>query len=434
MGGLDAATWISIGAIFVLLAISGFFSGSETAFTAASRARMHQLATKGSARAETVNALRARSESLIGAILLGNNLVNILASALATSVLISLVGEGGVAVATIAMTLLVVVFAEILPKTYAINHPDKMALTVAPVVRILTLTLGPVTHTIQIVVRAVFRAFGARIESDLGKEASEEELRGAIELHEGEGEEVEEERKMLRSILDLDDVEVGDIMVHRSNVTMIDISQSNDEIFLQVVESPHTRLPLWRDEPDNIIGVLHAKSLLKEARRTIETGLDDIDIPGLAAKPWFIPDTTTLHDQLQAFRARREHFAMVVDEYGSFMGIVTLEDILEEIVGEISDETDLPVIGIRKQPDGSYLVDGQTQIRDLVRELGWPLPDDEASTLAGLLLHESRRIPEVGQIFSFYGFRFEVLHRQRQQITLIRVTPPPEVTAATQAE
>lgn len=424
MSELDTATWISIGAIVVLLMISAFFSGSETAFTAASRARMHQLATKGSKRAETVNTLRAHSERLIGAILLGNNLVNILASALATSVLIALVGENGVAVATIGMTLLVVIFAEIMPKTYAINFPDKMALAVSPIIKVLAYTLGPITITIQTLVRAVFKAFGSPIDSDLGTDASEEELRGAIELHEGPGEEVEEERKMLRSILDLDDVEVGDIMVHRSNVAMIDVSKSNEDIFSEVVESPHTRIPLWRDQPDNIIGILHAKSLLKEARRTMETGLDDVDIPGLTAKPWFIPDTTSLHDQLQAFRARREHFAIVVDEYGSFMGIITLEDILEEIVGDISDETDLPTVGIRKQPDGSFLVDGQTQIRDLTRELDWPLPDEEASTLAGLLLHESRRIPEVGQIFSFYDFRFEVLHRQRQQITLIRVTPP----------
>ncbi len=412
------------GAIFVLLVLSAFFSGSETALTAASRPRMHALAKQGDRRAGIVLALRKRTERLIGAILLGNNLVNILASALATSMLLGVFGEAGVVYATVAMTFLILVFSEVLPKTWAMSHADRAALALAPGVRILVFVLAPVTHAIYLLARFTLKLFGVELGAELGRAQAEEELRGAIDLHEGLEPESRHERQMMRSILDLDDVEVGEIMTHRRHVVMIDAGEKPEAIVDLVLASQYTRMPLYRDDPDNVIGVIHAKELLRELRRH-GGDVAQLNVATLAGAPWFIPDTTSLLDQLQEFRRRREHFAIVVDEYGALMGIVTLEDILEEIVGEIEDEHDHPVRGVRAHPEGGYVVDGTVTLRDLNREFDWNLPDEEASTIAGLVLHEARLIPERGQIFVFHGFRFEILRRVRNQITQIRIAPPP---------
>lgn len=420
---MEDSIWITLGAIVLLLVFSAFFSGAETALTAASRARIHHLERNGVARAGIVRRLRDEKETLIGAILLGNNLVNILAASLATSALVSLFGEAGVAYATLAMTLLILIFSEILPKTFAINHADRAALAVAPVVSVVVRLFWPFVRAIQWFVRIILKIAGEHGAASYSDAAQEEELRGAIELHRGEDREIRDERRMLRSVLDLGDVEVGDIMTHRRNMVTIDAAQAAPEIVDQILNSPYTRIPLWRDDPDNIVGVLHAKALLR-AVQAQGRSLDGLEVEAIASPAWFIPDSTTLLDQLQAFRRRREHFALVVDEYGALMGLVTLEDILEEIVGEISDEHDVAVAGVRPQPDGSYIVAGTVTIRDLNREFEWALPDEEAATLAGLLLYEARQIPEVGQVFDFYGFRFQVLRRVRNQITSIRVTPP----------
>ncbi len=419
---MDTEIWITIGAIFVLLLLSAFFSGSETALTAVSRPYMHHLLKQGDRRAGIIAKLHARMERLIGTILLANNLVNILASALATSLLIGLFGDSGVAYATLVMTLLVLIFAEVLPKTYAINNADRTALSVAPVVRLLVAVLSPLSDAVQVVVRVTLRLFGVTTESDLGA-ITDDELRGAIDIHAETGSSDTQERAMLRSILDLDHVEVGEIMIHRKDVFMVDAGLSSTAILEQVIASPYTRIPMWRGEPDNIIGVLHAKTLLS-AVKLQAAAIEKLDIPGLAAKPWFIPESTILLQQLHAFRKKREHFALVVDEYGALMGIVTLEDILEEIVGDISDEFDVTVPGVRPQADGAFIISGEVTIRDLNRQFDWDLPDDEAATLAGLVLHESRRIPDVGQVFNFYDFRFEILRRKRSQITSIRLSPP----------
>ncbi len=419
---MDTEIWITIGAIFVLLLLSAFFSGSETALTAVSRPHMHHLLKTGDKRAGIIAKLHARMERLIGTILLVNNLVNILASALATSLLIGVFGDTGVAYATLVMTLLVLIFAEVLPKTYAINNADRTALSVAPVVRLLVLVLSPLSDAVQVVVRATLRLFSVSTESNLGA-ISDDELRGAIDLHAETGSTDDQERAMLRSILDLDHVEVGEIMVHRKDIFTVDAGLSPTTILEQVIASPYTRIPIWRKKPDNIIGVLHAKTLLS-AVKLQAPATEKLDIPGLAAKPWFIPESTTLLQQLHAFRKKREHFALVVDEYGVLMGIVTLEDILEEIVGDISDEFDIAVPGVRLQADDTFIIKGDVTIRDLNRQFDWSLPDDQAATLAGLVLHESRRIPDVGQVFNFYDFRFEILRRKRNQITSLRLSPP----------
>lgn len=411
---------LSIIAILVLLFFSGFFSASETALTAASKPLLHQMAQQGNRRAAAVNRLLDHKERLLGTILLGNNLVNILASALATSVLIAMVGEAGVAYATLIMTLIVLIFGEILPKTYAIHYSTQVALGISPIIRAIVWLLSPFVIVIHAFTGGVLALFRGRIGSRQDMDTALAELRGAIEMHAGE--EVRHERAMLRSILDLNEVDVSEIMTHRKSVEMLDADQPPGVLLEQVLESRYTRLPLWRGEPDNIIGVLHAKALLRAVRATGD--IEQIDVVALAAPPWFIPESTSLLEQLQAFRDRHEHFAVVVDEYGAFQGIVTLEDILEEIVGEISDEHDLAVSGVRAQADGSYIVAGDVTIRDLNRDFDWNLPDEPAATIAGLVLHESRMIPEVGQTFLFHGFRFEILRRHRNQITALRITPP----------
>ena len=413
--------YVTLAIILLLMTMSAFFSGSETALTAASRPMMHQLAQNGDKRAAVVNRLHRKTDRLIGTILLGNNLVNILASSLATSILITMFGEKGVAYATILMTLLILIFSEILPKTYAFRNANTAALLVARPVSFLVSVLSPFTHTIEVLVQLTLRLLGAGKRHGIGP--SMDELRGAIDLHTADEPEVRHERAMLRSILDLAQVQVGEIMIHRKNVVAIHADLPVDELVSQVLASPYTRIPLWRETPDNIIGVIHAKALLRAVRDgSGET--EGLDVVVMAAKPWFVPDSTTLLDQLQAFRRRREHFAIVVDEYGSLMGVVTLEDILEEIVGEITDEHDVAVAGVVRQGDGSFIVQGTVTIRDLNREFEWGLPDEAAATIAGLVLHEAKRIPEVGQAFMFHGFRFEILRRHRQQIAAIRITPP----------
>ncbi|MBO6635323.1 HlyC/CorC family transporter [Parvibaculum sp.] len=412
---------VILGAIVLLLLFSAFFSGSETALTAASRARMHHLAEDGNKRARTVLGLTEDRERLIGAILLGNNLVNILASALATSLFLALFGDAGVVYATLVMTAVVLIFAEVAPKTFAITNTDRVALAVSGPLRLITVLFGPVTAAVQFIVRHTFRVFGLNVDDSQQVLSAHEELRGAINLHHHEGSVVKIDRDMLGGILDLRDLEVSDIMVHRKNIVMIDAGQKNSEIISQALASPHTRIPLWRDEQENIVGILHAKDLLR-ALSGANWQPDTIDILSIAIKPWFVPDTTTLQDQLNAFLRQKTHFALVVDEYGALMGLITLEDILEEIVGDISDEHDIEVAGVRMQPDGSVVVSGSVPIRDLNRAFDWSLPDDEATTIAGLVIHEARTIPEIGQAFTFHDFRFEILRRHRNQISQIRIS------------
>jgi Mg2+/Co2+ transporter CorB len=413
---------ITLGAILGLLILSAFFSGAETALTAASRARMHALEEDGNKRARIVNRLLFTRERLIGAILLSYNLANIAASALATSVLLTIFGDAGVAYATAIMTVLVVVFAEVLPKTYAIVNADRMALAVAPVMRLVVAVLAPVTAAMQVLVRQTLRLFGVSVSPDTDVLSAHEEIRGAIELHHKEGGVVKLDRDMLGGVLDLRELTVSDIMVHRTNMDAIDVELPIGEIVDAALKSAHTRLPLWRGEREEIVGILHAKQLLR-ALRDARGDSSKLDIMTLAAPPWFVPESTTLKDQLNAFLKRKAHFAIVVDEYGEVMGLLTLEDIIEEIVGEITDETDIAAAQAKPQPDGSLIVDGLVPIRDVNRLMEWDLPDEEATTVAGLVIHEAQTIPNPGQAFTFHDFRFEVLRRQRNRITSLRVTP-----------
>lgn len=407
--------------ILVLISLSGFFSGSETALTAASRARMHQLEKDGDQRAGLVNKLILDRERLIGAILLGNNLVNILASALATSLFVSLMpGPSGVAVATAVMTVLVLVFAEVLPKTYAITRPDAMAMTVSRPIGWFVAIASWIVVGIQAIVNTTLRLLGVKPPDDAV--TAEDDIRGTIDLHHSEEGLDATKRHRLVGALDLKDMTVEEVMIHRKNITMIDADQSADAIVRQALASPHTRLPLFRGDQEEIVGILHVKDLLRAivGNNGKTSGLDILEI---CRDPWFIPETTAAEDQLDLFLKKRSHFALVVDEYGALQGLVTLEDILEEIVGDIRDEYDVVVRGVRPQSDGSVYVEGGVTIRDLNRAMGWELPDEEAVTIAGLVIHEAQTIPEPGQRFAFYGYRFDIARKNRNQITGLKVMP-----------
>ena len=410
--------------ILALLAVSAVFSAAETALTRASRGRMHQLEREHDPAARRVNLLLAKEERMIGAVLIGYNALNILASSLATEFITHAIpGAEGVAIATGIMTVLVVVFVEVTPKTLAIVKADDVARAISTPILVATRVLGPVIAAVQWIVRLTLGLFGVKLERGVDVLAAREEIRGAVALHHSEGSFETRERHMLGGVLDLSDLDVSEIMVHRKSISMIEADLPPRELVARIMDAEHTRLPVYRTEPENIVGVIHAKDLLKAL---VEAGGDAerIDASSIMRPPWFIPETTSLKDQLAAFLKRRTHFALVVDEYGALQGLVTLEDILEEIVGEIQDEYDEPVQGVRRQPDGSVLVDGDVTIRDLNRAMDWNLPDEHAVTVAGLVIHEARAIPEPGQRFLFHDHRFQVLRRQRNQVTLLRVSPP----------
>ena len=413
---------LDIVVIALSIVAAAFFAGAETALTAASRARMHALEMAGDNRAKLVTRLIGMRGRLISAMLLGGQFVTIGSSAIATSVLLSLYGDRGVLAATIIMTALIVIFGEVLPKTIAIAYPDRVSLLIAPLVLFFVRVFGPVVSAVEALVRGVLRVAGVSLVDQDAGVSGHDELMGAVDILHREGEVERDERDMFGGLLELSEIPVSDVMIHRTKMRLIDADLPPEELLREVIASPYTRMPLWRGEPDNIIGVLHAKDLL---RAYVAAGGDasKLNIADLALKPWFIPESTTLRDQLQAFLDRKMHSALVVDEYGVVQGLITLEDIIEEIVGDIRDEHDVAVQGVRKQRDGSVVVDGSATIRELNRAMGWNLPDDEAATVAGLVIHEARSIPEPRQTFSFHGFRFEVLRKQRNRIAALRITP-----------
>ena len=427
---LDTAFWMTCGAILGLLVLSGFFSGSETALTAASRGKLRAQADKGSRGAERALAITEDNERLIGSVLLGNNLVNILATSLATALFTRAFGESGVALATLVMTLLVLIFAEVLPKTYAITNAEKAASAVSGPISLVVTLFAPVVAAVRLLVRGVLRIFGVKIDPDSHIMAVREEIAGALTLGHSEGVVEKEDRDRILGALDLSDRFVEEIMLHRSGIEMINADNTPEEILEQCLQSNHTRLPVFKDDPENIIGLIHAKDLLRAINKLIggadgdATALKNFKITDVAMPPYFVPETTTLDDQMRQFLRMRTHFALVVDEYGSLQGLITLEDILEEIVGEITDEfdpdADHPVL---KGEDGNYVIDGAMTIRDLNRATDWSLPDEEANTVAGLVIHEAQMIPTTGQVFSFHNFRFEVMARDGNRITQLKIRP-----------
>lgn len=426
----DAAFWITAAAILLLLCFSAFFSGSETALTAASRGKLRAQADRGSKGSEKALKLTEDNERLIGSVLLGNNVVNILATSLATAVLTKVFGQNGVAVATLVMTLLVLIFAEVLPKTYAITNPEKVAAIVALPIALIVRIFSPVVAIVRLLVRGVLRLFGVATDPDSHILAVREEIAGALQLGHSEGIVLKEDRDRILGALDLNERTVEEIMLHRSNMEMVDADLPPQDILAQILQSKYTRHPVFRDDQENIIGVIHAKDLLRAMHKLLtgENATADaiakFDVMSVAMPAYFVPETTTLDDQMRQFLKRRAHFALVVDEYGGLQGLITLEDILEEIVGEIADEfDDESENAIAPSADGSYLIDGAMTIRDLNRAHDWNLPDDEANTVAGLVIHEAQMIPIEGQVFSFHGFRFEVLRKEENRIAELKIRP-----------
>jgi Mg2+/Co2+ transporter CorB len=426
----DSSSLISGIAIFGLLILSAFFSGSETALTAASRGKLQSHADRGSTGAKRALGITEDTEKLIGSILLGNNLVNILAASLATALFTKLFKESGIAVATVVMTVLVLVFSEVLPKTYAITNAEKAAAKVSAPIKFFILIFSPVVMLVRALVRGLLRIFGVKTDPNSQILSVQEEIAGALVLGHQEGVVGKEHRDRLLGALDLNQRSVEEIMLHRSEIETINAEDSPEDIISQCLESPHTRLPVFKGEPENIIGVLHAKDLLRTVEKSLksknsrENSLREFQVLEVVREPYFVPETTALDYQMRQFLKLHTHFALVVDEYGALQGLITLEDILEEIVGEITDEFDIEADQeLKANTDGSYLVDGSTTIRDLNRMSDWALPDEEAHTVAGLLIHESQSIPEPGQVFSFHGFRFEVIQKSANRLTKIKVGP-----------
>jgi Mg2+/Co2+ transporter CorB len=427
---VDAAFWLIVGTILLLLLVSVLFSGSETALTAASRGGPRAQADKGSGGAAAAPKVTEDNERMIGALLLGNTVVNITSALLATALLTRIYGDSGVAPATFVMTAMVLIFGGVLPKTYAITNAEVAASRVAPLIRVVILVFSPVVSVVRALVRLLLRLFGLRADPDGQILALREEIVGAIALGHSGGAVEKEDRDRLLGALDLNDRTVDKIMRHRSQIEMIDADRSPDEILTQILASPHTRLPVYRDSDENILGVIHAKDLLREVDRLVRgpkgdaNALADLDILKITMKPYFVPDTTALDEQMRQFLKRQTHFALVVDEYGALRRLITLGDILEEIVGEITDEFDLAHDTVLKRAEnGDCIVEGSMTIRNLNRTMDWQLPDDEANTRAGLVIHKAQMIPNEKQAFSFHGFRFEVVTRRENRITKLRVRP-----------
>lgn len=412
--------WASFSFAVLLFVLSSFFAAAETALTAFSRPRIHRLAKKGNAPAKRIEDLANKMNHTVGSILIGKNAMDILGTSLMTGVFIQLFSESGVIVATIILTLVIIIFIEVMPKMYAISHPETLALGISWIMQKCVQILSPLMYVVQIISEKTFALLGMRISRTESWSSAMEELRSAIDLHGKER--LTHETHMLHSVLDLSTLAVDDILIHRSDVMTIDFDQSLSVIHKQVLNSTYTRVPVWKHSPENIIGILNTKTFLNEyEKHKAEKNKTPFDLKKVLTKPWFIPETTPLLQQMLAFRSKRHHLACVIDEYGSFSGIVSLEDILEVIVGEIEDEHDNHNTQIRPTKDGAYLVEGVVTIRELNKQFNLEIPDATYSTLGGLLIHETRHIPSVGQRFQFFGMRLNIVRKEDQQIDLVRL-------------
>ncbi|MGX9891836.1 HlyC/CorC family transporter [Wolbachia endosymbiont of Protocalliphora sialia] len=405
-----------LSAIFFLLILSFLFSGAETGLTSISRSRVNKLKLDGNKRAKIIDRLLNTKELTIGTILLCNTIINITCSALFTAIFINFFESEGIFFSTAMMTFCILLFCEVLPKTYAMQNPEKFTLLSTYFMLFFVKILSPLTLGIQFIVNLILKLCGLHKNREVISAA--DAMRNMITLHRSEGTMLQQDLDMLSSILDLAETEISQIITHRRNLFSLDIDRNKEELIKEILTSSHSRVPLWQKEPDNVVGVVHVKNLINALR---EKG-DKIDITQVMSKPWFIPESTPLSVQLHNFRKNRKHLAFVIDEYGALQGIVTLEDILEEIVGEISDEHDLITENfIKKISDNMYHIEGKSTIRDINRQLHWDLPDEEATTLAGMIVNEIERIPEENEEFSMYGFYFKILKKDKNIITMIEV-------------
>jgi Mg2+/Co2+ transporter CorB len=416
---MSTITLILIICLFILIVLSGFLSGSETALTATSKPRILLKLKKGNKRAEYVLKILNNLDNVISSLLLSNNLVNILASSLATAVLYDLFGVSGIVYATLIMTILIVIFAEILPKTYSLNRPTRTSLLISPIIYYLSKILYPIIFLINLIVKNIFLR-NQKNDSKIKDEQSEEELQGVIDMYKTSSPDSEHEKDMLQSILTLNDTTVEEVFTHRKNIYSIDGSLDISKILKKINMSRFTRIPVWKENPENIIGLLNIRTLnvdLSNKESSKEIIFEKI------SKPWFIPETTNLLEQLVAFKKRKEHIAFIVDEFGELLGLITLEDIIEEIVGEIVDEIDAPDEEFKKNNDGLILTNGEKNLRDLYKYFDHDLPSSEASTISGHILNLAKRIPLYGEAVKDEFFIYKILSHSRKQISKIEITP-----------
>lgn len=404
--------------IIFLIVISGTMSGSETALTAVSKPRIVSKAKQGSKRAVYVKDLINNKENIITSLLLSNNLVNIFASSLATVFLYDIFGVTGVLYATILMTTLIVIFAEVLPKIYSINRPNRTALFIAPVIYYLNKLLSPLVYIINLVSKIFLKNIIIKSENTLDEE-SEEELKGMIDLYQTSNPDSIHEKEMLQSILNLNDTTVEEVFTHRKNIYSINIDSNNQTLIKKINTSNFTRIPFWKNNPENIIGVLDTRSL--DINMTIKISIKN-EILKLLKKPWFIPETTNLLDQLVSFKKKKEHLSLVVDEYGELLGIITLEDIIEEIVGEIVDELDKPSEDIIINNQGKIITNGSKNIKELFKEFSIDIPNTDAVTIGGHVMNLAKKIPLYGETIKDDFFTYKVLSHSRKQILRLEIS------------
>lgn len=410
--------------VLILLILSGFISAIETAYTSASKGKLQTYIKKGNKKAVDVEDLRrAHLTDIFSVLLAFETILETLATSVATWAISLEFGAFGVAIATSVMGVLILVYGEIIPKQCAIQYPESIALKTVRIIRFALKVFKPLIYLSNWIARNSLALVGFSAKKDSHHEYIDE-LKGAIALHANLGTKARNEKLMLESVLDLADLDVDEIMTHRKNMVMLDAAAPLEHVLEQVLSSPYTRHPVWMDNRENIIGILHTKDLLRAI--TLRDSTEEFSLQEVCSHPWFIPESTSLLDQLNEFRSRREHLACVVDEYGALKGLVTLEDILEEIVGQIDDEHDIALGHVHKENSNTFSVHGWSSLRDINREFDLNLPDEEAATIAGLIIHETEQIPDVGQEFMLYGVRCKILAKKRNQITRVRITYTPE--------
>ncbi len=415
---------LSTVAVLILLVISAFFSGAETSILTASQARINKLKNDGNKKAESLLKLREDKEKLIGSILLSNNFVNIGASVIATEACIEIFGDNNTAlfITTAMMTVLILIISDVLPKTYAVRHAEAVALSLTPFITFTTLILTPIVVTVKYIVNGLLKLVDNK--TNAVNISALETIKSTIELHHQEGEVVSDYKYMLGGVIDLEKITVEEVMVHRNEFLSVNIDLAPLEIIKQIAKSPYSRVPIWKDKPENIIGVLHMKDLNKILlSKKSSDKITHRDIEKLAREPWFIPSTTNLKTQMLAFRTNHYPFAFVVNEYGELEGLVTLEDIIEEVVGQIEDEYDVVHKGIYKvNSDNSVVTTGNTPIRDVNRELEWNIDDKEATTVGGLIFHIAQRIPEKGESFKSANYVLKLLKKKKNKILKVKIS------------
>ncbi|GAA4527496.1 HlyC/CorC family transporter [Chelativorans composti] len=412
---------VTAGAVLALIILAFFLSAAEAGLIASSLSRKRTPYRSADAAGAEKTAERDR---VAGALLLGKTFVLVLAAALATFGFTTVFGPVGVVYAVLLMTVLLVLFGEIVPRTAVLLRPEKAAGRFGVVTKTLSAVLGPLATGATTLTRGLLKLAGVKSSPAspllMPAEGDSETADGWDKAASQQGPEAHQV-PLLRRLLELGELEVSDVMVHRTKMRSVNADDDPKAVVEELLRSPYTRTPVWRGSAENIIGIVHTKDLLRALHA--DPRAENIDITRIATKPWFVPDTTSVHMQLNAFLRRKAHMAIVVDEYGEVQGLVTLEDIIEEIVGDIADEHDVEVEGVRQEADGSIVVEGSVPIRDLNRALNWDLPDDEATTIAGLVIHESQTIPEEKQAFTFFDKRFIVMKREKNRITRLRIRP-----------